>query len=139
MGKGEADAKYFFRKYLLLRIRCYSGTMSLIICICILRQLVGIKLRERIEVFWKNARLILDLHYEESYMKETHTNLAHIQVQNESHKFQGQNPLRHCLCRDESQILGMRMCSASSKAGEKAKNILGTELQSCCTEPMTGF
>ena len=33
----------------------------------------------------------------------------------------------------------MRMCSASSKAGEKAKNILGTELQSCCTEPMTGF
>lgn len=80
MGKGEADAKYFFRKYLLLRIRCYSGTMSLIICICILRQLVGIKLRERIEVFWKNARLILDLHYEESYMKETHTNLAHIQV-----------------------------------------------------------
>jgi len=46
MGKGEADAKYFFRKYLLLRTRCYSGTMSLIICICILRQLVGIKLRE---------------------------------------------------------------------------------------------
>lgn len=24
-------------------------------------------------------------------------------------------------------------------AEEKAKNILGTELQSCCTEPMTGF
>ena len=28
---------------------------------------------------------------------------------------------------------------AEEKIKDRAKNILGTELQSCCTEPMTGF
>ncbi len=36
-------------------------------------------------------------------------------------------------------ILISVLLTVGSSANEKPKNVLGTELQSCCTDPMTGF
>ncbi len=36
-------------------------------------------------------------------------------------------------------ILISVLLTIGSSANEKPKNVLGTELQSCCTDPMTGF